>query len=97
MNNKDFINALSLRLGKTAKGTQTIVNGFVNDFADKLDDNTSFSVQGFGNFEVKKKLERISVNPATKKRKIIPPKLVLSFKPSTILKEKVKQESERDE
>lgn len=97
MNNKDFINALSLRLGKTAKGTQTIVNGFVNDIADKLDDNTSLSVQGFGSFEVKKKLERISVNPATKKRKIIPPKLVLSFKPSAVLKEKVKQEGERDE
>ena len=90
MNNKDFINALSARLGITTKQAQSITNGFVNDFAEKLDDNTTFAVQGFGIFEIKKKMERIAANPATKKRKLIPPKLVLSFKPSAILKEKVK-------
>lgn len=90
MNNKDFINALSIRLGITAKKSQSLTNGFVTDFAEKLDDNTAFAVQGFGIFEIKKKMERIVVNPATKKRKLIPPKLVLSFKPSAILKEKVK-------
>lgn len=90
MNNKDFINALSVRLGMTAKNVQGIVNGFVKDFSDKLDDNTSFAIQGFGVFEVKKKMERVVVNPATKKRKLIPPKLALSFKPSAILKDKVK-------
>jgi len=39
---------------------------------------------------VKKKMERVVVNPATKQRKLIPPKLVLAFKPSTVLKEKMK-------
>ena len=41
-------------------------------------------------FEVKKKLERVSVNPVTKQRLLIPPKLMLTFKPSAGLKEKFK-------
>ena len=48
------------------------------------------SIQGFGTFEVKKKAERISVNPTTKQRMLVPPKLVLTYKPSTLLKDKFK-------
>ena len=48
------------------------------------------AIQGFGTFEVRKKLERISINPATQQRMLIPPKLVLTYKPSAILKEKFK-------
>lgn len=35
-------------------------------------------------------MERVVVNPANKQRKLIPPKLVLAFKPSAVLKEKMK-------
>ena len=41
-------------------------------------------------FEIKKKLERISVNPVTKQRLLVPPKLVLTFRPSNVLKDKFK-------
>lgn len=90
MNNKDFISTLAAQTGGTAKSTQKLVNALTNAIADKLDDDTQLSVQGFGTFEVKKKLERVVVNPNTKQRKLIPPKLVLAFKPSTTLKEKMK-------
>ena len=50
----------------------------------------NIAIQGFGTFEVKKKLERISINPATQQRMLIPPKLVLTYKPSVTLKEKFK-------
>ncbi|MDD7080720.1 MAG: HU family DNA-binding protein [Prevotella sp.] len=90
MNNKDFISTLAAQTGSTAKNTQKLVNALTAAVADKLDDDTLFAVQGFGTFEVKKKLERVVVNPNTKQRKLIPPKLVLAFKPSTTLKEKMK-------
>lgn len=48
------------------------------------------SIPKFGTFEVKKRLERIVVNPGTKQRMLVPPKLVLGFKPIASLKEKVK-------
>jgi DNA-binding protein HU-beta/integration host factor subunit alpha len=44
----------------------------------------------FGTFEVKKKMERIMVNPSTGQRMLVPPKLVLTFKPNVSWKERVK-------
>ena len=56
----------------------------------ELQDGNTVAIQGFGTFEVKKKLERISINPLTQQRMLIPPKLVLTYKPSVTLKEKFK-------
>jgi DNA-binding protein HU-beta len=56
-------------------------------------EGNSIALQGFGTFELRKKSERISVNPTTKQRMLVPPKQTLSFKPSSILKEKFNQEN----
>ena len=56
----------------------------------ELQDGNTVSIQGFGSFDVKKKLERVSVNPITQQRLLIPPKLILSFKPSAGLRERFK-------
>lgn len=56
----------------------------------ELQDGKTITIQGFGTFEVKKKLERVSFNPVTQQRLLIPPKLVLTYKPSISLKEKFK-------
>lgn len=47
------------------------------------------AVPGFGTFEPKKRLERINVHPASGKRMLLPPKIVMNFKPSALLKQKV--------
>lgn len=67
-----------------------MVDAFVNELVDLLEDGDSLMIQGFGNFEVKKKLERVVVNPSTKQRMLVPPKLALTFRPTTALKEKFK-------
>lgn len=90
MNNKEFINKLAERLDISSKEAQKLTNAFTAELADKLDDGNVLSIQGFGSFEVKKKLERIVVNPATKQRMLVPPKFTLAFKPSNTLKEKFK-------
>ena len=56
----------------------------------ELEEGNVIAVQGFGSFEGKKKAERISINPASKQRMLVPPKLVLSYKPSNTLKDKFK-------
>lgn len=91
MNNKDFIAALAVRMDLPAKETQNLATDFINELARVLDESGSLTLQGFGSFEVKKKLERIMVNPTTKQRLLVPPKLVLSFKASTLLKDKLKE------
>ena len=90
MNNKDFLNQLANKADMSSAETKKMVEDFINMFADYADDGSIYSIQGFGNFEVKKKMERISVNPTTKQRMLIPPKLVISYKPSVSLKEKIK-------
>ncbi len=40
--------------------------------------------------ETKKKMERVIVNPSTGQRMLVPPKLVLSFKPNQTWKDKLK-------
>lgn len=81
---------LSLRLNKEAKETASLVSSFTECMTQALQEDKIVGFQGFGSFEVKKKMERISVNPVTKQRFLVPPKLALAFKPSTSLKEKFK-------
>lgn len=91
MNNKDFLNQLANKANISSAETKKMVEDFINMFADYADDGSIYSIQGFGNFEVKKKMERIVVNPSTKQRMMVPPKLVLNFKPSASVKDKFKK------
>ena len=90
MTNKEFIEELSRRVNKPGKETASLVAALSECMSLALQDDKTGSLQGFGAFEVKKKMERISVNPVTRQRFLVPPKLTLSFKPSTVLKEKFK-------
>ena len=90
MNNKEFLSVLSRKLGYTNKDTSQLVSSVIGVMTQELQDGNNIAIQGFGTFEVKKKLERISINPATQQRMLIPPKLVLTYKPSVTLKEKFK-------
>lgn len=90
MNNKEFITELSARLGYSVKDTSSIVASTVSVVTEQLQEGNSLIVQGFGTFDVKKKMERISINPATKQRMLVPPKLVISFRPSNVIKDKFK-------
>ena len=90
MNNKEFIAELASRTGFSAKDTQTLVNNIVNAMGDAFQEDNTVLVPNFGVFETKKKMERIMVNPSTGQRMLVPPKLVLTFKPNVSWKERVK-------
>lgn len=90
MNNKEFTSELSRRLGYTLKDTSELIVSLLSEMAQQLENGSIVAVQGFGTFEAKKKAERISVSPTTKQRLLVPPKLVLTYKPSALLKDKFK-------
>lgn len=90
MNNKDFTIELAIRLGRSVKDVGDFANTLACGLTQQLQDGNSVSVHSFGTFEVKKKNERISVNPLTKQRSLVPPKLVPVFRPSPTLKDKFK-------
>ena len=90
MNNKEFIAELAERTGYTAKDTQKLAENLINAMADTFQEDNSVLVPNFGVFETKKKLERIMVNPSTGQRMLVPPKLVLNFKPNQTWKAQLK-------
>ena len=90
MNNKSFISELSQRLGYTQDDAQKMVNTVIDSMNDAFQKGNVVTIPKFGTFEVKKRLERIVVNPGTKQRMLVPPKLVLTFRPIAAIKEKLK-------
>ena len=90
MNNKEFTSELAERLGYTIKDTSELIGSLLSSMTQELEEGNVIAVQGFGSFEVKKKAERISINPASKQRMLVQPKLVLSYRPSNTLKDKFK-------
>ena len=97
MNNKEFITELSKRPGRTPSDTMKLIEDFEALMTSHLEENDTIAAMGFGTFEVKKKMERVSVNPTTGKRYLIPPKLALSFKQSASLKERFNAETDKIE
>lgn len=94
MNNKEFISALAQQEGLTARDTQMLVNHLVAELTSQFESSNILTVQNFGQFEVKKKLERVVVNPSSGQRMLVPPKLVLGFKTSAQLKSRLQKGGE---
>ena len=92
MNSKEFISSLASRTGKSNKEVSSLVSATVSAIISELAEENSVAISGFGTFEVKKKLERVLVNPITKQRMLVPPKIVVSFKPNASLKMKMNSE-----
>ena len=92
MNNKEFINELAKQTNRSVSTVTKMVAETLGIFEEHLLQGDTMNISSFGTFEVKKKMERISVNPTTGKRFLIPPKLVLGFKQSNVLKDKFNAE-----
>ena len=90
MNNKVFLAELARRTNLTPAEVQKKVY-LVNDAMNNcFQEGNTIGIPGFGTFEVKKKNERVIVNPTTGQRMLVPPKLALTFRPNVAWKAKVK-------
>lgn len=90
MDHKTFIDKVSQNshLSKTECGE--FLNAFIDLMETSLAEGDTISIPSFGNFEPRKRNERIMSHPSNPgTRLLIPPKVVVSFKPSTILKNKI--------
>lgn len=96
MNNKELTAVLAQRMGCSVKEVAELMAAFSSVMSARLMDNDSINLTGLGQFEVRKKEERVSVNPTNGKRYLVPPKLVPVFKPGSTLKNRVKTQEEAD-
>jgi DNA-binding protein HU-beta len=91
MNHSEFITRLAQRLQLSKEVTGKKIDEAVSVLAAELVKGNTISVPGFGNFEVKKRNERISVHPVTGKKLLVPPKLIVKYKPAIALTQKTKE------
>lgn len=82
---------MAAKTGYTQADTQQMVRTIVAEMSSRLEEGDTIQINNFGTFEVKKRLERIVVNPATQQRMLVPPKLILNFRPVASIKENLKK------
>lgn len=90
MNSAELIKALSLQLELSKSETERRLGDLTAILSEELQNDKTLSILNFGNFDVKKRNERVTVHPGSGKRMLVPPKLVLKYKPATALNAKVK-------
>jgi DNA-binding protein HU-beta len=91
MNHKELISKLALRTNLPKTEVEALLDATSIIVKEQLLEGKIIGIQSFGSFEVRKKEERLSVHPATQIRTLIPPKLVVNFKQSNILKDKLNE------
>ena len=90
MNHKELIATMAAKMNAPKSVVEALLETTIGTCTELLGEGKTIGFQSFGNFEVRKKEERLSVHPATQIRTLIPPKLVVNFKQSNIVKDKLK-------
>lgn len=96
MDNKTFLE----KVGRSSELESKTCKAFLDTLTELMEATIAagdtISIPSFGNFEPRKRNERMMSQP-NGRRLLIPPKLVVNFKPSTILKDKVNNIKPEDE
>ncbi|MDR1371239.1 MAG: HU family DNA-binding protein [Dysgonamonadaceae bacterium] len=91
MNASEFVGELRKKVDLSKAEISRLVDETVTVITEQLQQGNTITIQNLGSLEVKKRAERISVNPVSGKKLLIPPKLVVGYKASPTLKEKMKE------
>ena len=89
MNREDLIKSLT-QLGLTKKQALQTVDVFFNTITSALREEKKVSIVGLGTWEWKTRIPRLARNPKTGKVVALGSRKVLLFKPSRLLKQKLK-------
>ncbi|PNE24855.1 DNA-binding protein [Tannerella sp. oral taxon 808] len=90
MKDTELIAELAARLDREIPEVESLLDAFGQVVADRLTDNDIVVMEGWGQFELKKKLERYTADAESGKRYLMPPKLIPVFRPATRLKTYIK-------
>lgn len=85
----DLINIISKEMEISRQEAETGVNLFFGILKEALLKGEEIELRGFGSFRFRHRDSRSGRNPRTGERVDVPPKKVLYFKPSKLLKEMI--------
>lgn len=89
MDNKKLVETVAGKLGRSTDDVNKLLEAFAAVLCTRCSEMDSVSVPAFGTFEPKKRNERVMVHPGSGKRMLVPPKVVVGFKVSKVLKAKL--------
>ena len=90
MTKADLVDAIYERVGFSKKESARIVELVFDIIKDTLEKGEKIKISGFGNFVVRDKRSRIGRNPQTGEEIEISARRVLTFKPSQVLRNALK-------
>jgi integration host factor subunit alpha len=89
MTKADIVEKIHATTGLSKKDSAEMMESVFAIMKESLETGESIKVSGFGNFEVKQKDARRGRNPQTGEAITIEARKVLTFKPSTLLRQAV--------
>lgn len=90
MDSKFLIETIAAKLGRSTEDVDKLLDAFAGVLGSRCGDMDTVAIPGFGSFEPRKRDERVMVHPSSGRRMLVPPKVVLGFKVSNVLKSKLK-------
>lgn len=90
MDSKQLIEKICEDTTQSREEVARMIGGLVSVIGNAAIEMDSVIISGFGAFEPRKRMERIAVQPSTGKKLLLPPRLLLGFRPSVLLKQRVK-------
>lgn len=93
MTKADIVEKIHAKTGFSKKESAEMVEGVFRIMKETLESGENLKISGFGNFQVKQKKDRKGRNPQTGEAITIEARSILTFKPSTLLKQAVNSHS----
>jgi len=91
MNKQELVKELSQTLEIPQKDVRVILDAYLEEILLILEEGQQYKQTGFGTFRTVLSSERISYNPALKKKMRLPVRKKIKFKPSSKLKERINE------
>jgi len=85
MTKKEIVKMLAGKYGLTQIEVKEIVQGWLEALINTLDKKGKVELRNFGVFKVKQRNGRVARNPRTGERVDVPPRKVVTFKPSRLM------------
>ncbi|MEY2992988.1 MAG: integration host factor, alpha subunit [Pseudomonadota bacterium] len=85
----DLSEAVFREVGLSRNESAELVETILQHMSDALVNGEQVKISSFGTFSVREKNERVGRNPKTGEEAPIPPRRVLTFRPSHLMKDRV--------
>lgn len=86
----DMVDLVQKRIGFSRNTSTEVIETLIETMKDTIESGDDVLISGFGKFCVKQKKQRKGRNPSTGKDMMLSPRQVVTFKCSSILRDKVK-------